>query len=77
MLNSCGIRSFIPNFSLYIPLSVSQGRGAIGPRRIFSPLPVGEGPGVRAEPHKPRTMASRLSSARLMFSWLLAYDSRT
>ena len=21
MLNSCGIRSFIPNFSLYIPLS--------------------------------------------------------
>ena len=33
--------------------------------------------GVRREPYKPRTMASRLSSARLMFSWLLAYDSRT
>ena len=35
--------------------------------------------GVRGEgePHKPRTMASRLSSARLIFSWLLAYDSRT
>ena len=33
--------------------------------------------GVRLSPHKPRTIASRLSSARLIFSWLLAYDSRT
>ena len=28
MLNSCGIRSFIPNFSLYIPLS-AQAEGLI------------------------------------------------